>query len=354
MAKQNGVDSIGSALPLRCGQAPGPGVPGPVHGILRMLSRPTTSALAGRVAARLPPFAAALLLAGCSEGVLAPAGPVGALEDQILFETFAAMMLVVVPVIALILAFAWWFRASNHRAVYRPTWNYSGRIEFTIWIIPLLLILFLATLAWSGAHDLDPYKPLPARKKPVEVQVVSLNWKWLFIYPDYGVASINELAVPVGTPVDLHLTSATVMNSFLAPQLGGQIYTMPGMQTRLSLQADKPGRYRGLSAQFSGDGFSDMAFNVSARDDAGFAQWITQARAAGGRLDIGAYDRLAAEQAASKPRAFAEVAPGLFDHALAASTAAPSPQARAATAPTMTLSATAASPDATGDQTHVR
>ncbi|MDB5448680.1 MAG: cyoA [Phenylobacterium sp.] len=321
-----------------------------------MLSRPTTSALAGRAprSARLLSVTVAVLLAGCSEGVLAPVGPVGSQENQILFETFAAMMLVVVPVIALILAFAWWFRASNRRAAYLPTWNYSGRIEFTVWIIPLLLILFLATLAWSGSHDLDPYKSLPSRKKPVEVQVVSLDWKWLFIYPDYGVASINELAVPVGTPVDLRLTSATVMNSFLAPQLGGQIYTMPGMRTRLSLQADKPGRYRGLSAQFSGDGFSDMAFTVSARDDAGFAQWIAQTRAAGGRLDVGGYDRLAAEQAASKPRYFGQVAPGLFDHALAAATAAPSPQARAATARTMTLSATAASPDATGDQTHVR
>jgi cytochrome o ubiquinol oxidase subunit 2 len=322
-----------------------------------MLSRPTTSALAGRAVARsagLLPLTPGVLLAGCGDGVLAPVGPVGSLENQLLFETFAAMLLVVVPVIALILAFAWWFRASNRRAVYLPTWNYSGRIEFTIWIIPLLLILFLATLAWSGSHDLDPYKPLSSRKKPVEVQVVSLDWKWLFIYPDYGVASINELAVPVGAPVDLHLTSATVMNSFLAPQLGGQIYTMPGMQTRLSLQADKPGRYRGLSAQFSGDGFSDMAFTVSARDDAGFAQWIDQTRAAGGRLDAGGYDRLAAERAASKPRAFGQVAPCLFDHALAAAIAAPSPQARAATAHTMTLSAICRSPGATGDQTHVR
>jgi cytochrome o ubiquinol oxidase subunit 2 len=319
-----------------------------------MLSRPTTSALAGRAprSARLLSATVAVLLTGCSEGVLAPAGPVGAAEDQILFETFAAMLLVVVPVIALILAFAWWFRASNPRAAYLPTWNYSGRIEFTIWIIPLLLILFLATLAWSGSHDLDPYKPLPSQRKPIQVQVVSLDWKWLFIYPDYGVANINELAVPIGTPVNLSLTSATVMNSFLAPQLGGQIYTMPGMRTRLSLQADKPGRYRGLSAQFSGDGFSDMAFTVSARDDAGFAQWIARTRAAGGRLDRGAYDRLAAEQAASKPRYFGQIAPGLFDHALAAATAAP--QARAATTGAMTLSAAAASPDATADQTHVR
>ena len=314
-----------------------------------MLYRPTTSALAGRAprSARLLSVTVAVLLAGCSEGVLAPVGPVGTLEDQILFETFAAMLLVVVPVIALILGFAWWFRASNRRAAYLPTWNYSGRIEFTIWIIPLLLILFLATLAWSGSYDLDPYKPLPSRRKPVEVQVVSLDWKWLFIYPDYGIASVNELAVPVGTPVDFHLTSATVMNSFLAPQLGSQIYTMPGMETRLSLQADKPGQYRGLSAQFSGDGFSDMAFTLAARDQAGFAQWVAKVKAAGGRLDGHAYDRLAAEHAASKPLYFGQVGPGLFQHALSESAANAAPHA-------MTLSATPASSDATSDQTHAR
>jgi cytochrome o ubiquinol oxidase subunit 2 len=315
-----------------------------------MSPRPTTPALAGRAAARsarlLSPTLA-ILLAGCSEGVLAPVGPVGALEDQILFETFGAMLLVVIPVIALILAFAWWFRASNRRAAYLPTWSYSGRIEFTIWIIPLLLILFLATLAWSGSHDLDPYKPLSSQKKPLRVEVVSLDWKWLFIYPDYGIASVNELAVPVGTPVDFHLTSATVMNSFMAPQLGSQIYTMPGMETRLSLQADKPGQYRGLSAQFSGDGFSDMAFTLAARDEAGFAQWVAKVKAAGGRLDGPAYDRLAAAHAASKPHYFSQVAPGLFRHALSESTADAAPQ-------TMTQSATPASSEATADHTHVR
>jgi cytochrome o ubiquinol oxidase subunit 2 len=271
---------------------------------------------------------AALLagLAGCREGVLAPAGPVGGAEDQILWETFGAMMLVVVPVIAMTLAFAWWFRASNSRATYRPDWSYSGKVEFSIWIVPLLLILFLATLAWSGAHDLDPYRRLQSDRKPVRVEVVSLDWKWLFVYPDYGVASVNELAVPVGTPVDFRLTSGTVMNSFFVPQLGSQIYTMAGMQTRLSLQADRPGVYRGLSAQFSGDGFSDMRFTVRATDAAGFANWIAAAKASPGRLDNAAYDRLAATRAAAAPAHFGAVEPGLFDHAVAAATSsAPRP-----------------------------
>jgi cytochrome o ubiquinol oxidase subunit II len=267
--------------------------------------------------------AAAIALAGCGEGVLAPAGPVGEAEDHILMETFVAMMLVVIPVIAMTLAFAWWFRRSNRRARFLPDWSYSGKIEFTVWVIPLLLIVFLATLAWSGSHDLDPYAPLKSDRKPVRVEVVSLDWKWLFIYPDYGVASVNEMALPTGTPIDLRLTSGTVMNSFFVPQLGGQIYTMAGMQTKLALQADQAGAFNGLSAQFSGDGFSDMHFKVRAGDDASFAQWIAQARASSARLDDGAYDRLAATHAAAVPTLYGSVDPDLFDHALEAATAGP-------------------------------
>jgi cytochrome o ubiquinol oxidase subunit 2 len=267
---------------------------------------------------------------GCGDGVLAPAGPIGGAENQILLETFGAMLLVVVPVIAMTLGFAWWFRASNRRAIYRPDWSYSGKVEFSIWIVPLLLILFLATLAWSGSHDLDPYRPLKSARKPVRVEVVSLDWKWLFVYPDYGVASINQLAVPVGTPVDLRLTSGAVMNSFFVPRLGSQIYTMAGMQTRLSLQADQPGAYRGLSAQFSGDGFSDMHFTVRATDDAGFARWIAQAKASPARLDNAAYDRLAAAHATASPSVFGGVQPDLFDHAVAAATSAAHDAASAA------------------------
>jgi cytochrome o ubiquinol oxidase subunit 2 len=260
-------------------------------------------------------------VSACSEGVLAPAGPVAATENQILFETFAAMMLVVVPVILMTLGFAWWFRASNRRARYRPDWSYSGKVEFSIWIVPLLLIVFLATLAWSGAHDLDPYRPLKSDRRPVRIDVVSLDWKWLFVYPDYGVASVNEMAVPVGTPVELRLTSGTVMNSFFVPQLGSQIYTMAGMQTRLALQADRPGAYRGLSAQFSGDGFSDMNFTVRAGDAASFARWVTQAKASPARLDASAYDRLAGQHAASPPTIYGGVDPNVFQHAVAAATA---------------------------------
>jgi cytochrome o ubiquinol oxidase subunit 2 len=275
-------------------------------------------------------------LGGCSEGVLAPVGPVGGAENQILMETFGAMMLVVAPVILLTLAFAWWFRASNRRARFRPDWSYSGKVEFTVWIIPLLLIVFLATLAWSGAHDLDPYAPLKSGRKPVRVEVVSLDWKWLFIYPAYGVASVNEMALPTGTPIDLRLTSGTVMNSFFVPQLGSQIYTMAGMQTRLSLQADRPGTYRGLSAQFSGDGFSDMHFAVRAGDDAAFARWIAQAKASGARLDAAGYDRLAAKHATAAQTLYGDVAADVFDHAMRGVSA--TPMTVGSTAPTPPLS----------------
>jgi cytochrome o ubiquinol oxidase subunit II len=274
-----------------------------------------------RRAAILAPIAGGL--SACREGVLAPAGPIGAAEGQILGETFGAMMLVVVPVILMTLAFAWWFRASNRRARYLPDWSYSGKVEFSIWIVPLLLIIFLATLAWSGAHDLDPYRPLKSDRRPVRIDVVSLDWKWLFVYPDYGVASVNEMAVPVGTPIELRLTSGTVMNSFFVPQLGSQIYTMAGMQTRLALQADRPGTYRGLSAQFSGDGFSDMHFAVRASDPAGFARWLAEAKANPAHLDARVYDHLAGQHAASPVILYGRIDPSVFQHAVTAATTTP-------------------------------
>ena len=298
-----------------------------------MAATPSAQPSRFRRLGRVGVLVAALGLGACSEGVLAPAGPVAATETQILFETFTAMMLVVVPVIVMTLGFAWWFRASNRRARYLPDWSYSGKVEFIIWIIPLLLIVFLATLAWSGAHDLDPYRPLKSDRRPVRVDVVSLDWKWLFVYPDYGVASVNEMAVPTGTPIELHLTSGTVMNSFFVPQLGSQIYTMAGMQTRLALQADRPGTYRGLSAQFSGDGFSDMNFTVQAGDEASFTRWIARAKASPARLDAAAYDRLAGQHAASPSIVYGQVDPDVFQRAMTAATASPASAKAAALQP---------------------
>ena len=180
------------------------------------------------------------------------------------------MLAIVIPVILATLGVAFWFRASNTRASYRPDFVYSGRIEVLVWSIPLMTVLLVGGVAWVGAHDLDPRKPIASQVKPVTVQVVSLDWKWLFIYPDQGIASVNHLDVPVGTPISFELTSAGVMNSFFVPQLGSQIYTMAGMTTHLQLQADNAGSYPGFSAQFSGDGFADMTFKVDAVPHARF------------------------------------------------------------------------------------
>jgi cytochrome o ubiquinol oxidase subunit 2 len=244
---------------------------------------------------------------------LDPQGPVAHAERLILIDSTAIMLAVVVPVILATLAFAWWFRAGNTKATYRPDWAYSGRLEFIVWSIPALMVLFLGGIGWVGSHDLDPGKPLESETAPLEVQVVSLDWKWLFIYPAENVASVNRLVVPAGTPIHFRLTSATVMNSFFVPQLGSQIYTMAGMATQLNLMADKPGTYPGLSAQFSGDGFADMRFDVQAMPQAEFDSWVSAARGQGQALDTAAYTALEQQSSAVPPVTYHDVDPGLFD-----------------------------------------
>ena len=269
------------------------------------------------------------------QGVLDPQGPIAAAERTILANATVIMLAVVVPVILLTLGFAWWFRAGNKWARRDLEWAYSGPVEVTVWSIPTLVVLFLGGIAWIGSHDLDPARPLGSSAAPLEVQVVSLDWKWLFIYPDLGVASVNRLVVPAGTPLRLHLTSASVMNSFFVPQLGSQIYTMAGMTTTLHLQADRPGRYAGLSAQFSGDGFSDMRFDADAMAPAQFVQWLASTRAGPDTLDVPHYAVLARPGATASAATFGHVAPGLFQTILAASVKPPaSALAMAAPAPT--------------------
>ena len=230
-------------------------------------------------------FCGCVMIAACREGVVDPQGPVGEAERVILGDATAIMLAVVIPVIILALLFAWWFRAGNRRATYRPEWEYSGRIELIIWAIPALVVLFLGGIAWIGSHDLDPRKPLESATPPLEVEVVSLDWRWLFIYPREHIATVNYLVVPTGVPIHFQLTSTSVMNSFFIPQLGSQIYTMPGMTTQLNLQANKPGTYTGISAQFSGPGFSDMRFTLRAESGEGFAGWVAEMHAGSGVLD---------------------------------------------------------------------
>jgi len=271
-----------------------------------------------------------LMLSGLSgSGVLDPQGPVAHSERLILLDATAIMLAVVVPVIIAILAFAWWFRAGNTKATYRPDWAYSGRLEFIVWSIPALVVLFLGGIAWVSSHDLDPPKPL-GDTQPLEVQVVSLDWKWLFIYPEQGIAGVNRLVVPAGRPIHFRLTSATVMNSFFVPQLGSQIYTMAGMMTQLNLQADKPGTYPGISAQFSGDGFSDMRFNVEAVPEADFDKWVDETKGSGQALD---YAGLSQNSKADQPAVYRGVEPGLFEKILDMKTEGAEGQQNAPNAP---------------------
>ncbi|MEA2908377.1 MAG: cytochrome o ubiquinol oxidase subunit [Bradyrhizobium sp.] len=258
-------------------------------------------------------FVIALLLGGCTGGILDPKGPVGSAQRLILFDALAIMLAVVVPVIVAILAFAWWYRASNSKARYLGDWAYSGRIEFIVWAIPALVIMFLGGIAWISSHDLDPAKALPSKARSLEVQVVSLDWKWLFIYPEQGVASVNQLVVPAGVPVHFSLTSASVMNAFFVPQLGTMIYTMNGMMTQLNLQADEPGVFHGLSSQYSGDGFSGMAFEVRAVSSGDFDNWIAAARRAGPELDAQSYAMLARQSTNVAPFTYRAVGPQLFN-----------------------------------------
>lgn len=259
---------------------------------------------------------ASIMAGGCQEGILNPAGPVARAEALLLADATVVMLAVIVPLMILTLVFAWWFRAGNARARYRPEWSYSGRIELTVWSIPALIIMFLGGMGWVSSHQLHPARPLSSPLAPVEIEVVSLDWKWLFIYPQENLATVNRLVIPVGQPVHFRLTSATVMNSFLVPQLGSQIYTMPGMATQLNLLAERPGHYRGMSAQISGDGFSDMRFFADAMRPDEYARWLRETRAGGPPLDAAAYALLATPGSVAAPRTYASVSPGLFDTVL--------------------------------------
>lgn len=252
-------------------------------------------------------------LAGCTQGVLDPQGPIAASERQILFNSLAIMLVIVVPTIVCIVAFAWWYRASNARATYAPHWSYSGRLELLVWSIPALVVLFLGGIAWNGSHELDPARPLSLHAKPLEVEVVSLDWKWLFIYPDQRIASVNLLVMPVGTPVHFRLTSASVLNVFFVPQLGSQIYAMNGMVSELNLSADRTGRFLGIAAHFNGDGFSDMTFATQALSADDFSRWVTSAQAGGPALDEKSYRALLRQTSNVAPYTYRTVVPRLFD-----------------------------------------
>ncbi|WP_260397244.1 ubiquinol oxidase subunit II [Variovorax sp. KBW07] len=253
-----------------------------------------------------------VLLSGCGMTLFDPKGDIGVQEKTLIVVSLGIMLAVVVPVIVLTLWFAWRYRETNTQAVYAPKWAHSTRIEVVVWGVPCVIVAFLAVLIWRTTHSLDPYKPLVSEVAPLRVEVVAMNWKWLFIYPDYGVASVNQLAVPVDTPIAFKLTAHSLMNSFFIPQLGSQIYAMPGMQTQLHLIANHAGAYDGMSAAYSGHGFSGMNFKASAMSRGDFDGWVAQARKSSETLSMDTYRKLEVPSVKTPPATYAQVENGLF------------------------------------------
>ncbi|MFY2057660.1 ubiquinol oxidase subunit II [Achromobacter xylosoxidans] len=259
---------------------------------------------------------AVMLLGGCNMEILSPKGDIGAQEKTLLFTATGLMLLVVIPVIIMILTFAWKYRASNTKADYQPKWAHSTAIEVVVWTVPCIIVAILAVITWRSTHALDPYKPLVSEHKPVTIEVVSLDWKWLFIYPEYDIATVNEIAFPVDVPVNFRITSASVMNSFFIPQLGSQIYSMAGMETKLHLNAREPGTYAGISANYSGAGFSGMRFKAIATSQEGFDNWVKEAKASGTALTPAVYQELTKRSEHNPVAKYASVPPSMFDYIL--------------------------------------
>ena len=268
---------------------------------------------------RLSWLAPLVLLAACKPVVLSPSGDIAARQAELLVQSTLLMLIIIVPVMALTVFFAWRYRAANSKASYDPDWDHSTKLELVIWAIPLLIVVSLGALTWVGTHLLDPYRPLdrisaekPVEEAPLQVQVVALDWKWLFIYPEQGMASVNRLAVPVDRPVQFTLTSTSVMNAFYIPAMAGMIYAMPGMQTTLHGVFNEAGEYQGLASHYSGAGFSGMRFKALALDAAGFDGWVAQVKAGGGTLDRARFLELEKPSENVPPMAFAAVDPQLF------------------------------------------
>ena len=256
---------------------------------------------------------AAALLGGCSNMVLFhPGGPVGTTERFVILAAFVLMLIVVIPVIIMAFWFPRKYRAANTKATYTPKWSYSARIELIIWLVPVAIVTSLVILIWKSTYHLDPYKPIDSSVKPLNIEVVSLDWKWLFIYPDQHIAVVNQLVFPANVPLSFKITSDTVMTSFFIPQLGSQIYAMAGMQTRLHLLADAPGTYAGQNQQFSGNGYSEMNFQAIAVTPAQFEAWVKKTPQSPEKLDPARYEELEKPSSSAPVTYFYSVEPDLF------------------------------------------
>ncbi|MFN3234177.1 MAG: ubiquinol oxidase subunit II [Gammaproteobacteria bacterium] len=257
----------------------------------------------------------ALSLSGCKYALLDPQGIVASAEKQLIIISTVLMLLIVVPVIIMVIYISHKYRATNVKAKYTPNWAHSTRLELLWWAIPCIIVAILAVITWITSHTLDPYRPLDveASKKPLTVEVVAMNWKWLFIYPEQNIAVVNFLEIPKQVPINFKITSDAPMNSFWIPQLGGQIYAMPGMRTKLHLMADHEGLYDGWSASFSGDGFSGMHFKVKTVSPTEFNQWVTKAKSSNATLSRDAYTLLAKNSENNPITYYSSVKKGLFN-----------------------------------------
>lgn len=281
----------------------------------------------GRPPVAIAAAAAALLaLGGCNTVVMNPAGDVAVQQSNLIVWSVVLMLLIIVPVMALTVLFAWRYRAQNEDAAYEPDWDHSTGLELVIWAAPLLIIIALGALTWVGTHTLDPYRPLartapgkPVAKgaRPLEIQVVALDWKWLFIYPEQGVATVNELVVPVDRPVHFRMTASSVMNALWVPSMAGMVYSMPGMETSLYGVLNRTGKFEGRSANYSGAGFSGMTFWTHSVTPARFDEWAAGVKRRPWRLDTATYLKLAKPSEKVRPIGFGAIDPALFGRVIA-------------------------------------
>jgi cytochrome o ubiquinol oxidase subunit II len=267
-------------------------------------------------------LAAAALLSGCNSVLLNPSGSIAAQQSRLIVQSTFLMLLIVIPVIVLTLVFAWRYRQSNKEAAYTPDWDHSTQLELVIWAAPLLIIIALGALTWISSHTLDPFRPLrridaareiPPQVKPLTIEVVALDWKWLFIYPELGIATVNEVAAPIDVPINFKITASSVMNSFFVPALAGQVYAMPGMQTQLNAVMNTPGTYEGFSANYSGAGFSGMRFSFKGLSNEQFTQWVQTVKGGSQALNKETYVSLAAPSEREPVHLYSSVDASLYD-----------------------------------------
>lgn len=279
----------------------------------------------GRILLLMMTVLSMALLSGCDLVLLDPSGDVARQQSNLLIATTLIMLIIVIPVIGLTLYFAWKYRESNTEAVYTPEWDHSTQLELYIWAAPLLIIIAIGAMTWIGTHKLDPFRPLdriapdkPLAKgyEPLRIQAVALEWKWLFIYPEQGIATVNEVAAPVDMPIRFEITSPRMMNSLFIPTLAGMVYGMPGMQTQIQAVINEPGDYMGVSGNYSGEGYSDMRFRFHGLAAADFDQWVARVKGAKGRLDTSRYNQLNEPSIKDPVQYFASVEDGLYHRIL--------------------------------------